>query len=214
MSFAYIIHLANYSDGVLYILLAFSLIVLTVMIDRFWSLRVTILRGHSLIYHTSGYEKLDQAALTALYKEAGSLPEAELVETAIKFSALQRSEIRDRLDETILLLAPRLDRRLWLLDTIITLAPLMGLFGTIIGMFHAFNVLALPGHAPTDVTSGVADALAATAFGIFIAMIGLAGYNALSNQVRLIVHQLESLKSMLVNRIDDGIGLNINNSHL
>lgn len=213
MSFAYIIHLANYSDGVLYILAAFFLIVLTVMIDRFWSLRITILRGQSIIRHTSTYEKLDQVALASLCKEAGTLPEAELVDTAIKFFQLQREEIKDRLEETILLLAPRLDRRLWLLDTIITLAPLMGLFGTIIGMFHAFNVLSLPGHAPTEVTGGVADALAATAFGIFIAMIGLAGYNALSNQVRLIVHQLESLKSMLVNRLADVAYTNIHNAH-
>ena len=202
MSFNYLLHLANYSDGVLYILLIFFLIVLTVMVDRFWSLRVTILRGQSLIHHTSSYNKLDQSSLKALHKEAGSLPEAELVETAIKFSVLDHSEIKSRLDESIMLLAPRLDRRLWLLDTIITLAPLMGLFGTIIGMFHAFNVLALPGHAPTEVTGGVADALAATAFGIFIAMVGLAGYNALNNQVRLIVHQLESLKLMLVNRME------------
>jgi biopolymer transport protein ExbB len=78
----------------------------------------------------------------------------------------------------------------------------MGLFGTIIGMFHAFNVLAQPGHAPAEVTGGVADALVATAFGLFIAMLGLAGFNALSNQVRLVVHQLDSLKTMIVNRTD------------
>lgn len=212
MSLAYIIHLANYSDGILYVLMAFLLIVLTVMIDRFWSLRITIIRGQSVIHHTSGYEKLDKDTLISLFKEAGSLPEAEMVDTAIKFSYLERPEIKDRLEETILLLAPRLDRRLWLLDTIVTLAPLMGLFGTIIGMFHAFNVLSSPGHAPTEVTGGVADALAATAFGIFIAMIGLAGYNALSNQVRLIVHQLESLKSMLVNRMEDNTRHTANNS--
>ena len=52
-----------------------------------------------------------------------------------------------------------------------------------------------PGHAPADVTAGVADALVATACGIFIAMLGLAGFNALSNQVRSCgIHQLDSLK--------------------
>jgi biopolymer transport protein ExbB len=67
-------------------------------------------------------------------------------------------------------------------------------------MFHAFHILAQPGHAPAEVTAGVADALVATAFGIFIAMLGLTGFNALSNQVRLIVHQLDSMKMMIVNR--------------
>jgi len=91
---------------------------------------------------------------------------------------------------------------LWILDTVVTLAPLLGLFGTIIGMFHAFSVLAQPGHAPADVTAGVADALIATAFGIVIAMIGLAAFNGLSNQVRLVIHQLDTMKMMILNRID------------
>jgi biopolymer transport protein ExbB len=105
-----------------------------------------------------------------------------------------------------MLIAPRLDKRLWVLDTIVTLAPLLGLFGTIIGMFHAFSVLAQPGHAPADVTAGVADALVATAFGIFIAMLGLTAFNALSNQVRLVIHQFDSMKVMIMNRTD-GVSL-------
>jgi biopolymer transport protein ExbB len=106
------------------------------------------------------------------------------------------------MDEAILLIAPSLDRRLWLLDTTVTLAPLLGLFGTIDGMFHAFSVLAEPGHPPAAITAGVADALVATACGIFIAMIGLAAFNALSNQVRLVLHHLESLKVLVLNRTD------------
>jgi biopolymer transport protein ExbB len=77
---------------------------------------------------------------------------------------------------------------------------LLGLFGTIIGMFHAFSVLASPGHAPADVTAGVADALIATAFGIFIAMLGLSAFNMLNNQVRIVIHQLDTLKTMIINR--------------
>lgn len=202
MTFAYIIHLANYSDGILYILAALLLVALAVMIDRFWSLRTTIIRGQSLIHYTAQLEALSGAELTALRDEAGHLPEADLVDTAMRYTNLGFEALNSRLDERIMLIAPKLDRRLWVLDTVVTLAPLMGLFGTIIGMFHAFNVLAQPGHAPTDVTAGVADALAATAFGIFIAMLGLTGYNALSNQVRLVIHQMDSMKTMLVNRIE------------
>ena len=87
----------------------------------------------------------------------------------------------NRLDEAIFLTTPSLDKRLWILDTIVTLAPLLGLFGTILGMFHAFSILAVPGHNPTSVTGGVADALIATASGLFIAMIGLLSFNAFNN---------------------------------
>lgn len=203
MSYQYIIYLANYSDGVLYILAALLLVALSVIIDRSWSLRSTILRGKSIIRATSEHPALTHEDLLALREQAGTLPEAALLDTAIRhLDTAGPDAMANRLDETIMLIAPVLDRRLWLLDTAVTLAPLLGLFGTIIGMFHAFNVLAQPGHAPAEVTGGVADALVATAFGIFIAMLGLTAFNALTNQVRLIIHQLDSMKMMIVNRTD------------
>jgi len=203
LTYAYIVHLADYSDGVLYILAALLLIALAVMIDRSWSLRSTIIRGKSIIHATADHVTLAQQDLAALQQRARNLPEAVLLETAQRHLHIASGEaMANRLDEAIMLIAPSVDRRLWILDTVVTLAPLLGLFGTIIGMFHAFSVLAQPGHAPADVTAGVADALVATAFGIFIAMLGLTAYNALTNQVRLIIHQLDSMKMMIINRTD------------
>jgi biopolymer transport protein ExbB len=196
-------HLANYSDGVLYILAFLLLVALAVMLDRFWSLRVTIMRGKSIINAAAAQPAMNRADLEALRRDAGTLPEAALLDTAIRHLDIAHGEhMANRLDESIMLMAPQLDKRLWILDTVVTLAPLLGLFGTIIGMFHAFSVLAQPGHAPNDVTAGVADALIATAFGIVIAMIGLAAFNGLSNQVRLVIHQLDTMKMMILNRID------------
>jgi biopolymer transport protein ExbB len=207
LTYAYIIHLADYSDGVLYVLSALLLVELAVVIDRFWSLRTTIIRGKSIIHYTASHSTLSRQDLETLFKNAGSLPEADLLDTVIRhLDTVHGDAMANRLDESIMLIAPRLDKRLWVLDTIVTLAPLLGLFGTIIGMFHAFSVLAQPGHAPADVTAGVADALVATAFGIFIAMLGLAAFNALSNQVRLVIHQLDLMKVMIMNRTD-GVSL-------
>jgi biopolymer transport protein ExbB len=199
----YIMHLANYSDGVLYILAFLLLVALAVMLDRFWSLRITIMRGKSIINAAAAQPAMNRVDLEALRRDAGTLPEAALLDTAIRHLDIARGEqMANRLDEAIMLMAPQLDKRLWILDTVVTLAPLLGLFGTIIGMFHAFSVLAQPGHAPNDVTAGVADALIATAFGIVIAMIGLAAFNGLSNQVRIVIHQLDTMKMMILNRID------------
>jgi biopolymer transport protein ExbB len=203
LTLAYIVHLADYSDGVLYILALLLLVALAVMLDRFWSLRTTILRSKSIISATADHATLTRADLEALASHAGSLPEAVLLDTALRHLDVARGDtMANRLDEAIMLIAPSLDRRLWILDTVVTLAPLLGLFGTIIGMFHAFSVLAVPGHAPNDVTAGVADALISTACGILIAMIGLAAFNGLSNQVRLVIHQLDSMKMMILNRTD------------
>jgi biopolymer transport protein ExbB len=69
-------------------------------------------------------------------------------------------------------------------------------------MFNAFEVLGRPGSAPTEITGGVAEALIATASGLFIAIIGLVFFNSLQARVRLVVHDLETLKTMLINRLD------------
>jgi biopolymer transport protein ExbB len=201
LNLAYVEHLANYSDGVLYALAVLLLVALTVALDRFWYLRRTILRGRQVVHAINRAETLGPAELDMLRVQAGSLPEAVLLHTATSYHGLTPEALSNRLDEAIMLLAPQLDRRLWILDTIVTLAPLLGLFGTIIGMFHAFSVLAQPGHAPTQVTAGVADALVATASGIFIAMLGLAAFNALSDRVRTVLLQLDTVKTMVLNRV-------------
>ncbi|MDD2876678.1 MAG: MotA/TolQ/ExbB proton channel family protein [Acidiphilium sp.] len=203
MSFAYIVHLANYSDGVLYVLAILFLIATSVILDRLWHLRRAILRGNAIVTRMGAMGSLIQDDLARLRAFAGRQPEAPLLDTALRhFAETNATAMGSRLDEAIMLVAPRLDQRLWILDTIVTLAPLLGLFGTIIGMFHAFSVLAKPGHAPAQVTGGVADALVATAFGILIAMLGLAAFNLLANQIRLILHQLETIKTMVINRTD------------
>ena len=203
MNTAYLIHLANYSDGVLYLLALLLLVALAVMVDRFWYLRRTILRGHVFVQELGRHGRLNRETLEKLAEQAGDLPEAALLRSAADhYGQVKDEALASRLEERILVTAPQLDRRLWVLDTIVTLAPLLGLFGTIIGMFHAFSVLAQPGHAPTAVTGGVADALVATASGLFIAMLGLVAFNAFNNQVRMILLQLDSLKTMLLNRMD------------
>ena len=69
-------------------------------------------------------------------------------------------------------------RGLVALDTIITLSPLLGLLGTIVGMINAFNVMAAAGLGqPHAVTGGVAEALVCTAAGISVAVVTLIPYN-------------------------------------
>lgn len=76
----------------------------------------------------------------------------------------------------------RYNRGIAALDTIVTLAPLLGLFGTVTGMIHAFGLLgASELGAPTAITGGIAEALIATAFGLLVAMIALLPFNYLNS---------------------------------
>ena len=75
----------------------------------------------------------------------------------------------------------RYSRGLSVLDTIITLAPLLGLLGTVTGMISAFGLIGNSElEAPTVITGGVAEALIATAFGLGIAITALVPFNYLN----------------------------------
>ncbi len=90
------------------------------------------------------------------------------------------------------------ERGLPVLDTIITLAPLLGLLGTVTGMIRAFGLLGgAELEAPAAITGGIAEALIATAFGLGIAIFCLIPFNWLNAYVENMRHQMENAGSLL-----------------
>jgi biopolymer transport protein ExbB len=88
--------------------------------------------------------------------------------------------------------AARLRRRLPVLDTIVTLSPLLGLLGTVTGMIGAFGVMAQTGiNAPHAITGGVAEALIATAAGLAVAIAALVPYNFFSARAEDLLDAIE-----------------------
>jgi biopolymer transport protein ExbB len=92
----------------------------------------------------------------------------------------------------------RFSRGLPVLDTIITLAPLLGLLGTVTGMIRAFGLLGgRELEAPTVITGGIAEALIATAFGLGIAIISLIPFNYLNARLDEARHEMEDAATAL-----------------
>ncbi|HYS68076.1 MAG TPA: MotA/TolQ/ExbB proton channel family protein [Paraburkholderia sp.] len=99
---------------------------------------------------------------------------------AQKGGELPRARIEDLSSALFLRVDGRINRGLWILDTIVTAAPLLGLLGTILGIMDTFNALSAGGISdPGAVSRGIGSALFATAIGIGTALYGLLGHNIL-----------------------------------
>lgn len=92
----------------------------------------------------------------------------------------------------------RMNHFMPILDTMITVAPLLGIFGTVLGIISSFDMLGSSGLAdPKLVTSGIAQALITTATGLGIAIIAVIPYNYFNSRIAHSIHIMEKYATSL-----------------
>jgi len=110
--------------------------------------------------------------------------------------------VESRAADEAQLIEKTLSRGLWVLETIVTAAPLLGLVGTIIGMMGSFKLIGGSGLVnPTGITGGVAQALIATTLGLIIALIALFAFNFFAHLQSRTMDEMERLGTRLVDHI-------------
>ncbi len=181
---------------VMYPLLACSIIVMTVIIERiiFWT-RMNMQRNQSLV---------DEVLELCRTGDWGSVREKtteskdyiiRILITGIlhrEFSMIRAMESAGA--EEI----KRMRRYMGVIDTMITVTPLLGIFGTVLGIITSFDVLGTTGiEHPEAVTAGIAQALLTTATGLGIAILSVFPYNYFNSRVENATLSIEKYATSL-----------------
>ena len=135
-------------------------------------------------------------------------PVSRLVKTAIVNRDHGRDRIREAIEEAGLVEVPRLEEKLNLMATIAQLAPLLGLFGTVLGFIQIFRQMQEAGIYAHwgQLSAGVWNALICTAAGLAVAIPTHAAYNYLVSRVNSIVLDMERAASEIVNIVTENGG--------
>ena len=181
-----------------------AIISVAVMIERFLAQRATVQASAGLVKDVRKALENGDINETRHLLETREGPIPKILLTALNNRSLGREQLDHLMEEVAIDETPPLSRGLGALDTIITIAPLLGLLGTVTGMIKAFRIVAITSgsSAPATITGGVAEALIATATGLVIAIVTLVGYNHLSGGVKQIVSDMESAATKVINLLE------------
>ena len=188
-------------------LLACSIVALGVVFERllWWMIYVAQTRSKRLnvFFNLAEAGKFDEAVALAESEKSS--------EIKILLSGLAEREhgLEASLEMSANRTIENMKRHLPVLDTIITLSPLLGILGTVTGIITSFDLLGQAGiENPQAVTGGIAQALITTATGLAIAIIALLPYNALIRKVEKTTRHLEELITRFEIAVRKGMHLN------
>src|SRR5690625_3748362 len=160
-------------------LLLASVLALAVALERLWYLYRTKVDSEDLIDEVKlnlNEGKFLQAVQVAK-RARGQV--ANLVATGVAYSDLPADDLKERLDDVGRDELFKMERRLVILDGVATIAPLLGLLGTVTGIIKSFNVLGgMDGlSSPQALSVGIAEALITTAAGLIVAIPAMVLYH-------------------------------------
>jgi biopolymer transport protein ExbB/TolQ len=192
------------SGWVLGLLLGLSVASVAVMLER------------SFIYirHRFGEEKF-VAEIEPLFKEGGwpralSLCQAnKALEPQVLLAGLRhisqgREAVQDAMEGERIRIGQYLEKNLSFLGTLGANAPFIGLFGTVLGIIHAFKDLSLAeGGGGPAVMAGIAEALVATAVGLLVAIPAVVAYNVFHRRLHVILERSRRLSQILLTYLAD-----------
>jgi len=178
-----LLHLIHQGALTTYPLALCSVVAVAIMIQQLWRYRGLERKTRELTRSVvDALVKRDLATARSLCEKART-PIGAIFLEGLRWRNIALEDLNSVLATSRQEAATSLKKGLWIIGTVGSLAPFIGLFGTVVGIIKAFHEMAVQGSGGfTVVAAGISEALVATAAGLAVAILALAAYNYL--QVR------------------------------
>lgn len=169
-----------------YPLILMSIISVAVVFERLWSLRsiasVTMRITESLL---EPIKRGQRDLAIAICKQNSHSPAGRIFLNILDREAGQRLEVTNNFAaEAMFEETQKLRKHLWILGTVASSAPFIGLLGTVVGIIKSFESMAIAGTGGfAVVAAGISEALVATALGLAVAIIAVIFYNYFQTRI-------------------------------
>ncbi len=185
------------TEWIVWLLLFLSILSLAVILEKAWTLHKRKAGADFQSRVLSLLKRKDQKQIEEmLSKDSSSIAAVSL--KAVRNMQERGLNFEDSLSIALSEEKTLLESRIAVLGTLGSNAPFVGLFGTVLGVVHAFHSLALNTKGgPATVMSGISEALVATALGLFVAIPAVAAYNYFVRRIKTIIVACENFARLV-----------------
>jgi biopolymer transport protein ExbB len=177
-------------------LLLCSIIALAIIGERLWSLRANVVMPANLLQQVLQESRQNGITAQMLTRISEASPLGVILAAGLRASKGTSAVMKEAIEESGRLVAIELERFLTTLGTIFAIGPLLGLFGTVVGMIEIFGAQTPQGTNPLVLAHGISIALYNTAFGLVVAVPSMIFYRHFRAKVdaMLVDMELQAIK--------------------
>ena len=182
----------------IWFLIVASVIALAIIGERWWSLREGIVMPRDLLAQTLQEYRQNEVSPHMLSRLAKGSPLGQVFAAGLRNAKSPPAVMKEAIEESGRTVAIELERFLTSLGTIAVIAPLLGLFGTVVGMIEIFGAQTPQGTNPLVLAHGISIALYNTALGIVVAIPAMIFYRHFRAKVDVMLVDMEMQAIKLV----------------
>ena len=175
-----------------------SVIALALIFERLWSLRQSIVAPVGMVDRVLAEYKREGLTAELVTKTAAQGPLGRVLAAGLANVKSPRPVMKEAIEEVGRVVSHDLERFLTTLGTIAAMSPLLGLFGTVVGMIEIFGSQSAAGSNPTQLAHGISVALYNTALGLIVAIPSMMFYRHFRATVDDLILEMEQQAVKLV----------------